>query len=235
VAAGLTRLGRNDLAQSLAPPLAEAIVGGEVPVRRLGLTHASHLFRLLSPDEGQLRQDLALRLSRGDWLSTVPGLLSVYETAQALYSLWCYGPELMRFARPEPFRQRLLAELDSESRLAALQLWGAVSLICDDAIPRPGWLTSTFASELFDQPRWKLDYLLPGAMQSLLGLRAAATSGAELFLSEARIAALLTRLSATGSKTARQAEIIASLVTWLEESRGQGGKLAAGRLVTAYR
>ncbi|HEX6688956.1 MAG TPA: hypothetical protein VF085_09870 [Solirubrobacterales bacterium] len=225
VAAGLARFGREELARPPALQLAGAIVRKEVPLRRLRLTHASHLFRLLPSTENRLREELASRLSEGDWLSSMPSMLSVNETAQALYSLWCYGPELMRFVTPDGFKHRLVTELDGGPRTAALRLWGAVSLICDEPLPQPGWLSSAFASELLDYPRWQIEYLRPGAVQTLLGLRAASASGAELCLPESQIVAALARLSATDAKNARQAELGESLAAWLEESLEMGGKL----------
>jgi hypothetical protein len=225
VASGLSRHGYSALVQPIATHLAEAIVQRRVSVWRLGLTHASHLFRLIPADAKQLRQQLADRFASSDWPSEAVMRLSSYEAAQALYSLWCYGPELLQYVRSETLIDRLSAQLAVGSRSGGVRLWGAVSLMDATVVSPPVWLDSAYASELLTRPRWQQEYIPPGVVQVLLGLRAAANAGADLYLPETQIQRLLSRWMLTQPQTPRHADIAASLTAWLEASRQRNGML----------
>jgi hypothetical protein len=217
VASRLTARGRRDLAEPLAPPLAQAIIARRVPLRRLHLAHASNLLRLLPTAGQQVRSELAAMLGDEAWLTGRVAALSAPTLAQALYSLWLFGPELVPALSAGPLQNCVADELANDNREGVVRLIGAVSLYDSGAVVVPEWVGELSFAEVVTRDAWdqRAD-LAPGLGQTLLGLQVLEASGVTMDLPHDVVDRLVARCVELPGAPARARQLVAGLRVWLE-------------------
>lgn len=213
VAAGLSALGRRDLAESLAYPLARAVVEGRLSQSRISLAHASHLLRLLPTADSRLRSELAETLGEPGWVATSIDALPAVDLAQSLYSLWLYGQELSARLEPQTLRDHLEAELAHDRRDGIVRLIGATSLYDSRDLPTPRWADELSVDGLLDNRAWEGSPLRAGLAQTLLGMRV--MTSARVTPTQQQAARLIGWCQAGPGAPARARELASDLRSWL--------------------